>query len=476
MNATRFAMALLVLTGLSGTAARAQQTQACCLENGDCINTTPTECDHRGGRLMGQGTQCTAGLCPAPQACCLQDGGCTVIQLDTCYVQGGTPQGVGTTCYTDVCHLPACCLPDGRCVELGPDLCNAYHGVSVSGICDPNNNPCLPDPSNEACCLPGDQCENLLPTVCVQNGGVPQGLNSTCDQASCPDAVASASSTFDYGQEDWTEHEGLSIWWEQTGGHPDGFLESYDTSGWGAGDARASAAFLGDWSGLSGTGAVRWDMRCIDRDSAPIDGHPIVTLRGPGGWATHVSPCLITTAWRTFEVPLNETLWTVSGGTWPNVLAEVQEVLFAMDMTTGKDRNGLDNVVVYSRATDDCNGNGVPDTIDLLGGASLDCNCNYIPDECDVNPADPDGNGLVSADSNSNGIPDECELVPRRGDMNCDGRVNYSDINPFVLALTSRAAYEARYPGCLWTNADINGDASVNYADINPFVRLLAGP
>jgi hypothetical protein len=62
------------------------------------------------------------------------------------------------------------------------------------------------------------------------------------------------------------------------------------------------------------------------------------------------------------------------------------------------------------------------------------------------------------------------------GDMNCDGVVSYADINPFVLALSSQAAYEAQYPTCRYLNADCSNDGVVSYADINPFVVLLSQP
>ncbi len=60
------------------------------------------------------------------------------------------------------------------------------------------------------------------------------------------------------------------------------------------------------------------------------------------------------------------------------------------------------------------------------------------------------------------------------GDMNCDGLVDFSDINPFVLRMTDPAAYASQYPDCP-ANADINGDGVVNFADINPFIALLTG-
>jgi len=35
-------------------------------------------------------------------------------------------------------------------------------------------------------------------------------------------------------------------------------------------------------------------------------------------------------------------------------------------------------------ACGDCNGNGVPDACDLIGGLSADCDGNGIPDECEL--------------------------------------------------------------------------------------------
>jgi len=62
-----------------------------------------------------------------------------------------------------------------------------------------------------------------------------------------------------------------------------------------------------------------------------------------------------------------------------------------------------------------------------------------------------------------------------RGDLNCDGLINFDDINPFVLALTDPAGYAIAYPNCNILNGDINGDGRVDFDDINPFVALLTG-
>ena len=72
--------------------------------------------------------------------------------------------------------------------------------------------------------------------------------------------------------------------------------------------------------------------------------------------------------------------------------------------------------------------------------------------------------------------PSAC--AARTGDLNCDGSVNFGDINPFVLYLSNFSAWQTSYPGCPSANGDINGDGTYgqgSFGDINPFVALLAG-
>ena len=70
----------------------------------------------------------------------------------------------------------------------------------------------------------------------------------------------------------------------------------------------------------------------------------------------------------------------------------------------------------------------------------------------------------------------DCTAPWLLGDMNCDGAVNFGDINPFVLALTNPAGYAAAFPDCNIMNGDINQDGYVDFGDINPFVSLLTNP
>ena len=62
-----------------------------------------------------------------------------------------------------------------------------------------------------------------------------------------------------------------------------------------------------------------------------------------------------------------------------------------------------------------------------------------------------------------------------RGDCNCDGMVDFGDINPFVLALTDLPGWQQQFPGCPVDNPDVNEDGRVDFGDINPFVGLLSG-
>ncbi len=91
-----------------------------------------------------------------------------------------------------------------------------------------------------------------------------------------------------------------------------------------------------------------------------------------------------------------------------------------------------------------------------------------------------------SRDANGNRFPlfDNCDEERNdvsfemllRGDMNCDGVVSVGDINPFVLALTNPAAYQAAFPGCDIFNGDCNCDGQISVGDINCFVSLVTGP
>jgi hypothetical protein len=91
--------------------------------------------------------------------------------------------------------------------------------------------------------------------------------------------------------------------------------------------------------------------------------------------------------------------------------------------------------------TPDCNGNEVPDSVDMANcppatPACADCNGNDVPDECDIA-------GSGSEDCDSNGVPDECDIAgcspevnPSCGDCNLNGIPDGCDIAAMTSADT----------------------------------------
>ncbi|MCH8807589.1 MAG: FG-GAP repeat protein, partial [Planctomycetes bacterium] len=61
------------------------------------------------------------------------------------------------------------------------------------------------------------------------------------------------------------------------------------------------------------------------------------------------------------------------------------------------------------------------------------------------------------------------------GDLNCDGRLDGGDIDPFFLALGDPAAYLLQFPNCDVLNGDMNGDGRLDGGDIDPFFECLGG-
>ncbi len=66
-----------------------------------------------------------------------------------------------------------------------------------------------------------------------------------------------------------------------------------------------------------------------------------------------------------------------------------------------------------------------------------------------------------------------------RGDANCDGAINWRDIDFLVAAMAGQPAWRAMFapdlPTCPLWNCDVNADWTVR-RDIDPFVRLMGTP
>lgn len=67
----------------------------------------------------------------------------------------------------------------------------------------------------------------------------------------------------------------------------------------------------------------------------------------------------------------------------------------------------------------------------------------------------------------------EIPPLARRGDLNCDGQINFADIDPFVLVLGNPGGYAQQFPDCDVHFADLTLDALVDFSDIDAFVTRL---
>jgi hypothetical protein len=59
------------------------------------------------------------------------------------------------------------------------------------------------------------------------------------------------------------------------------------------------------------------------------------------------------------------------------------------------------------------------------------------------------------------------------GDMDCDGDIDFDDIDAFVLGLNDPSAYEDQYGAAPIEKGDIDGDGNLDFDDIDGFVALL---
>jgi hypothetical protein len=98
-----------------------------------------------------------------------------------------------------------------------------------------------------------------------------------------------------------------------------------------------------------------------------------------------------------------------------------------------------------------------------------------------VDAGDPAG-AMIDGTTRTDGVQDAGVVdmghhypafVVYHGDLNCDGNVDFGDINPIVLALTNPTAHQAAFPNRPFDNRDINGDGKFDFGDINPFVSLV---
>jgi predicted outer membrane repeat protein len=79
------------------------------------------------------------------------------------------------------------------------------------------------------------------------------------------------------------------------------------------------------------------------------------------------------------------------------------------------------------RFSQDCDGDGVCDAEEILNGDEADTNGNFIPDDCELDPADLNGDGFINAADLSLLLSMWGSAGPV-GDINGDGAINAADL------------------------------------------------
>jgi hypothetical protein len=344
--------------------------------------------------------------------------------------------GEGVACTAAIC-LGACCKMDQTCVDTSPQDCAAQGGefTSLSSECAYTQ---CPGPG--WCCLPTG-CAEMMGGLCRQQGGIAGDPGTTCADVTCApnDACVNA----------------IEVAVPSTTGGS----TVYATNDPGApACSGTSDPAPGVWYKVVGTGNTitaqtcntdpSWDMQmgvyCTDCGNMVCVGGGDDTC-GQGGGPSLVSWCSRTGV-----------TYLIRCYGWGGATGD-----FRLDVTDDG---------VSCASTDPCS--VAPPT----GACCVHSSCT--PDktqaECVALGGTFQGGGSACAPTNP------CPACP--GDANCDGLVNFDDINPFVSALAGGpsgwASYYASQHGgnpapCPFLNNDANGNGLVNFDDINPFVSLL---
>jgi len=165
-------------------------------------------------------------------------------------------------------------------------------------------------------------------------------------------AMAVPESTFDTDLDGWTCELPSACGWSATLGNPGGYLRFVAPTAQ-RNVAVAPAMFLGNWSGLDEQGSLFLDLRVVSFDEGSLFGsfenafgNYFIRIEGPGGIATSTVPTPEgETGWVTLGIPIRESAWYLSGGSWTALLQDVQDIQFVSGIINGGgEADALDNV------------------------------------------------------------------------------------------------------------------------------------
>ena len=160
-----------------------------------------------------------------------------------------------------------------------------------------------------------------------------------------------------------TEHTGFIMFSDESGVTGDGFIV-------------APESYLGDWSDLDGIGELSWEHKIFQAGGGPVILRPHVMISGPGGRAVIRPLEKMRPYWRSFSVPIDRDAWTVTSGTWSQLISNVTELKIRIEAAHNDfsplDINGIDSIVLGAekRLRFDFDKNGTVDFADFTYFAS----------------------------------------------------------------------------------------------------------
>lgn len=161
-------------------------------------------------------------------------------------------------------------------------------------------------------------------------------------------------STFTTGLDGWTSDVPGNVAWQPKGGKRKGFVKFTDSVQGGT-FLFAPAEYFQFFRGLSGKDRIVFYHRVIV-ETAPTTFEPyMIRLSGPGGAASWTgSPPVGPGGWVKLVVPLKPTLWTISSGTWKELLRNVTSFSILIELAHNTPRGetdieGIDRVQLIQR-------------------------------------------------------------------------------------------------------------------------------
>ncbi len=478
---------------------------ACC--NGTaCTIQTELDCTGGGGTYLGGGTTCIDSPCAVGQ-CCLADGTCQVVREEVCNELDGLYAGDNTSCGGTPCVVGACCI-ETQCFSLRAADCAALGGsyqgngttCTASSCGAPTNQPQIDGFLDDA--LAGVfygapiVVQDSLTGFGDNNLGVQDAANGSELDAAYAVIIGDKLYLFIAGNLESNSNQ-LEIFFDTVAGGQNqlrGDNPDVDFNGLNR---------MGDNLGTPEIEGLMFDEYGTGPERAPFEADYYLTMACSRPGSTLPVELYVNYA----EVP------TLGGGLG-YYLGEGRMANLTNNGLLNRDPNG-NNVIDLLATVDNTNVGGVAGGFgpDFLGaGASVTTGieiciplsalgpptgdikvCAFVNGQQHDFASNQVLTGLFGGNGNNLGEPrsvnfkdplnfgDQVFIIPftptgcpgERGDTNCDGGVDFFDIDPFLLALFNPTQYAATFCGGSTCAVDIDCSGAVDFFDIDPFLACL---